>query len=212
MTSRFPTLGFPHLWHVGSFKAKAKGRDSYEGSGLSVSLHPGAWRRIAKLGGKCWLLQRDGNAFLDALALSEADLAEVRAWGIANNYVFTAQLFRLDYADQDENGEDVKRWSIFHTRRRADEEAAEYDDASVTEFEGLVGMAKLHKATRSRVDPDICEDLLLTLYGDLVLDLDGVWWAETLDPDNFSAPRGVIFPRKVPLWSRMPHPGPEEED
>lgn len=207
---RFPEVSFPALWHVGSFKASAKGRGSYEGAGLSVSLHPDAWRRIAKLGGTTWRLAKDGNAFLDALALSREQRAEINAWGLTNNYVIASRLFRLDYQDQDENGDDVKRWSIFHTRRKAEEEAEEYEIATVTQFDGLVGTAKLHKATKSRVDPDICEDLLLTVYGDLVLGLDGVWWAETLDSANLSAPRGVIFQRKVSDWIRVEHPGPEE--
>lgn len=33
-------------------------------------------------------------------------------------------------------------------------------------------------------------------------DFDGFWWKETIDPDNYSAPRGAIFQSRLARWER----------
>jgi GNAT superfamily N-acetyltransferase len=84
-----PTRQFDQLFHVGSMRAKAKSNMSYEGAGLSVSLHPTIWRRIAKgwVGGDLWRLTRAGNRFLDATALSREQHQQLNTWGQQNGYL-----------------------------------------------------------------------------------------------------------------------------
>ena len=41
--------GLSTLYHVGTTDIKNKGKDSYEGKGLSVSICPTAWCKIAKI-------------------------------------------------------------------------------------------------------------------------------------------------------------------
>ncbi len=46
---------------------------------------------------------------------------------------------------------------------------------------------------------------LMALVEDNLPQVDGLWWAETHDVWQLSAPRGGIFPQRVPLWAAMAH-------
>lgn len=69
-----PPRTFEALFHVGTLRPEDKGCDgpSWEGHGLSVSVHPAAWTRIARLGGRpTWKLVNDQARFVDVHALTD---------------------------------------------------------------------------------------------------------------------------------------------
>lgn len=206
MKSRIRSM--PRLWHVGDMLVASKRRNSYEGTGLSVSVHPAAWRMIARgqVGGDTWLLEKPGARFLDALSLSQAQKNKVLAWGHRQGYVAAADLWKWTYWD-DELEEELHQ--IFPTREEAiaeadvDEEGDDFDSDCITAIAGHVSTPALDRETlqdRPSHGTASVLDLLLPLYADQVLEIDGVWWSERLDPLAFSAPRGVIAPRRVSEW------------
>ena len=95
-----PLAALGLVTHVGTFDPADKGRggESYEGTGLSVSVHPEDWEAIARLGGCPWweadLSDRrllDGNA---ALANRESAWA---AWGQGAGLVVPCTVFVVSW-------------------------------------------------------------------------------------------------------------------
>lgn len=211
-----PTFHVPTCFHVGSMDPGRRGTWSLEGQGLSVSLCPDAWLRIARLGGgELWDVSRDGALYLDAHGLDGATLADVRSWAVATGFARHAEVWRL--CDWNEEREEWA-FSEFATRDAALREAADPDglvemegetslDALVGEslmrVPGVVltdaGAARLRGASRSG---DATGDLVILWAEDVLAaeipDLCGVWWTDRYDPDALSAPRGVVFASALP--------------
>lgn len=195
-----PCRGFDQLWHLGSLRKADKGHGSYEGAGLSVCRHPDAWRAIAKLGGQpLWKLTRPGNRFLLAHKLTRPMRSQIEAWGLTEDLVRPEQYFRAHFYD-----EETERWSYFicASRAEAKRELEIYERGRISETTGLAASPRLRRRTRNEGDPVGLYDLLLTVYADDVLKLDGVWWQDRLDVWALSAPRGVIFPRRLRSWTK----------
>ena len=83
----FAFKSFAKLWHVGSMNPKDKRPGSYEGAGLSVSVHPEDWQQIAEIGGDLWEFTKKGNKFVNFHRLTKAQREIVAQWGIQNGYV-----------------------------------------------------------------------------------------------------------------------------
>jgi hypothetical protein len=49
-------------------------------------------------------------------------------------------------------------------------------------------------------------DMLALAYAEQVLDLDGLYWAENLDVDAYSAPRAGLVRSKMSSWTFTPAP------
>lgn len=199
-----PTITIERLWHVGDLEAGSKRRNSYEGTGLSVSLHPGAWRTIGRgiVGGGTWALDRQGACFLHAVHLNVRQKKEILAWGMQQGYVAEADLWKWSYWDDDL---DQEVYQTFLSRAEAVEEAeCDEDDECVTKVAGHISTASLDTATMqdgpSHGTASVL-DLLLPLYVEKATDLDGVWWDERLDPLCLSAPRGVIPADRLTKWT-----------
>lgn len=170
---------------------------SLEGSGLSVSLHPQAWVRIAKLGGlPTWRLNRENGVFLEARKLKgEAHDFYVR-WALRKGWLQRTKAYRVVWFD-DELGGEVQ--SLYPTQAEALREAEGRIEA-VTRVDAFAGTALLEERVGSRVSLLTAQDLALTVFCEQVLSVDGVWWSDVLDPGALSAPRGVIFKTRLPLW------------
>lgn len=90
------------VFHVGLLDPSRKHANSHEGSGLSVSLHPEAWRRIARLGdAPTYILRRRAARFMDVdRALNDAVLMNlVWGWATNNGYVLAGERFVVQYRD-----------------------------------------------------------------------------------------------------------------
>ena len=136
-----PIIELLTVHHIGSFDPRDKGGrgESYEGVGLSVSLHPDAWMAIARLGGLPeWSLTAPdgGGRFLDVHALTVPQRGEIESWAQATDLTRNEPRWEVSWVDaevsheeQDENGDDAispnKRWSLYPSQALAD---AEFDD------------------------------------------------------------------------------------
>lgn len=192
--------------HVGTLDASAKRRDSMEGAGLSVSLHPDEWREIARglVSGPTWDCRRsDGakGAFLDVLRLKGAHLAAIEDWAIREGLARRAEIYFMSY--EDEELEDTVTW-LFETEAEMLAEAEDRDDAETGTQPGLVATEALRAISMGRVDLACVPDMIAIAYAERETDLDGCWWSERLDPDVLSAPRGVIVPARIPRWAFSP--------
>jgi hypothetical protein len=197
------TRTFRKLWHVGSMTATDKRADSYEGAGLSVSLHPNAWRRIARgfVGGDTYEMTKPGNVFLDAHKVGKRQEAQIRQWAIENGYAEAKAQYQVSWYDEEMDGRVA---FVFDTREEAEAESdPEYnEDIIIKEIPtGMTGTQKLaDRCMQTRIDTSPL-DLILTVYAEDVMGVDGVWFNDLHDPSRLSAPRGVIFQSKLASWT-----------
>lgn len=215
-----PVLELPTVFHLGTLQPQHRGglhATSLEGAGLSVSLCPLAWQRIARLGGAP-LQQLDcpGALFLDLRGLDADMQAAVADWAVAAGLAEHATRWTA-WAYDDES----ERWgATLHPTRAAALEQAAYDlgvpddeepDLDVAEADGgppggcLVGrmaILALTEAGKSRAlgyPGDEAADIAAMFYVEDVLrpaspELVGVWWRDEYDPMAWRAPRGAILP------------------
>lgn len=195
-----PVVSFDELWHLGTFDPAAKKDWSYEGVGLSVSVHPDEWERIARLGGSPrWVLTRPGNTFLDYHELTDAQRTAVTDWGLRRGYIEPVTAWRVTWEDEDTE----ELVSLLCTSAEDAEEEAEGRDADVTE-------EVTHATTPTFPDPTVRpgilneHQILTTVWATENTTLDGVWWEDRYDPDNLSCPRGVILPGRLDTWAKVP--------
>lgn len=205
------TISFSKLYHVGTLRLSDKAQvfsQSQEGHGLSVSEHPQAWIAIARLGGlPTWQLTRVGNQFLDYHALTEGNRQSILEWAISTGLVSMQVRWRASYFD-DELGEDLQVIEQSKASALAElgcEDESELDEGQTID-EVLIPVATESLAAYLHFRPAEMwvPDMIAVAYADQVLQLDGVFWNDTLAPANLSAPRAVILPEKLALWHITP--------
>jgi hypothetical protein len=200
----FPSIAFDTLWHVGSMNPADKGTASYEGQGLSVSVHPEDWAAIARLGNNpTWVLTRPGGALLDAHALTDAQRDGIEAWGHQQGFVEPAQRWIVEFWDEDLD--DTVTMTCL-TREEADAEAefrisADDSPATVREVTRFVATPAFPDPTVQPGASDIFEPLTALWVSAHRRDLDGVWFADRYDPATLSCPRGVLAVDRVAGWN-----------
>ena len=172
---------------------------SYEGSGLSVSINPEEWRQIARghVYGDLWRCTRAGNHFLNLHRVTKTQKKKIRDWAVDNQYAVSASVWRYSYYDEDE---ETERYFEFRTREEAEAEVNEDVPGKITEIAGsLTATTKFNQ--RAMTDDQIIDfGILATIWAEDTTDLDGVWWADRLQPENLSAPKGVIVPSRISYW------------
>ena len=196
--TKMPTVSLKDLYHVGTLDASKKGDFSYEGAGLSVTTEPDAWRRIARgqVAGDTHSVAKANNNFLDSHKLTSQHNEQIKQWAIDNGFLEQQETVTVSWYD-DEMDDTLSQ--TFNSMADAEAEHGEYmDDYDVdVDKGGVVPTAKLKKATgQSRIEATGVLEYVLPLYAES-LGLDGVWWADELDVNKLSAPRGVIVPGKV---------------
>lgn len=203
----FPLRSLTSVFHVGTLDEKNKGTWSFEGKGLSVSLHPEEWMHIARLSGSIQELLNPDGRFLDYYAMSQEQRAEARAWAISKGYLTQREVYVARWYD-DEWGEEMMTLCSDH------DEAEFYagDSVTVERRDALTDLALANAGfaeSGAQSDVMFAEDAVALLYAEEVLQVDGVWFEERLDPLVLSAPRGVILPNQVAKWTRRsPSPAP----
>lgn len=198
------------LTHIGSLNPAEKGSWSLEGQGLSVSRHPEAWGRIARLGGPVWTVAIRNPRFLDYHQLTAEQKQAITEWGITRGFVEERPAFRHTCWDDEWEQE---RYTDYLDRDEAEEEA-EYSEGEIAEVTALVATAEFPDTT-VKPGTDGVEEILATVWvSHTAHEFDGVWWEDDYDPELLSAPRGVIVPRAIPLWvkSAREYDGWAEED
>jgi hypothetical protein len=220
----FPLIAFKagDLFHVGTFDPADKGTGSHEGGGLSVSMHPDAWRGIARLSGGDWAVWREGHAFLDFHALTKAQRKAVLAWAAAEGLVREETRWRTEVWDDEWERTLV---TTFATREQAVAELGWEEDAETGNLLDEAGeplsaaAARALKEVRAWVPTEaLCREMragggdhatfaldwAAVAYAERVLGVDGVWWEDEFDEERLSAPRGVIVPSMVAGWKKVP--------
>jgi hypothetical protein len=167
---------------------------SFEGSGLSISLCPAEWTKIAKLGGGLvYILKKDSPKFLMA---HNAEMDKILAWCVDMGFLVRKKKFRSYQTD--EEGEEY--FAELDTRRQAEEET--YDE--IKEVDGYSfgpkGRAYWKSAFLGKPSNGLAESFAVIFYAE-AHDYDGVYWTDDLDVSRLSAPRGVIFQHKLPEWT-----------
>lgn len=198
-SSNLPMKSFKKLFHVGSMDASKKRSGSYEGSGLSVSTHPEAWRKIARgyVTGDTYIITKPNNKFIDANKINKKQAHQIFAWAVQNELVTPATTYRVSYFD-DELDSEV--YSDYDSLEAAQQEANDPEDIRVIKS-GYLPTDKLKQLTQNpHMTPTAILDYVLPIYAE-TLGVDGVWWKDKLDVAGYSAPRGVISPSQVSTWS-----------
>lgn len=196
-----PTRTFEVLYHVGSLDPADKGAvsQSLEGDGLSVSLHPEEWARIARLGDSpTWALTKPGNRLVDYWAISAEQRAAVMAWAEASGLAVAAKLWSLSYRYGEDDEPAV---SLYESEAEARDEHGfllEEDASSALScVDGWLATDALRARVRHSCSPGIVEDFAVVAYAVDVAGADGVWWADRYDPAELSCPRGVLAPARL---------------
>jgi hypothetical protein len=187
------------VYHVGDMDTenpavyRAAG-SSYEGNGLSVSAHPEAWKRIARLGGgSTYALTKENPRFFDAY--DQGLKKEAVDWCLANGF-----LEKRTYWQAMSRGGGVNTFSLHDTREEAEKEADSPD--FVCEHEGFAVVGPMLGYFRKEQKPSrsLVEEYAIIWFAEAA-GFDGVWWSDSLSPNNYSAPRGVIFQHMLDSWT-----------
>lgn len=204
------TITFPVVAHVGTMDRSMKVKGSYEGASLSVSIHPGAWSSIARLGGDGFVLSRvDGEpvTFVNATKLSRDDKAAIVAWGKQEELLVDRKVFIASYYDEED---EARREFECSTREEALAEVEDLPRKRVLGPKLVLGATEKlltlsdQPISSHEIPSDFAYDLVLLAYVEKNLRVDGVWWDETLDVESLSAPRGAIFQVRMDAFEKHP--------
>lgn len=191
---RLPVCYKGAVQHVGSLDPQARSATSMEGSALSVSNCPDAWREINRSQGHEWTLRPRAAAaaapFIEARALTADEVSGVMDWAEQEGLVTKAHAWRAEWFDE-EIGETV------HSLHVSEAEAAaelEVEGAGPERVDTWAPTEKLKREhfRNGRIDLLEVQDLVLVSYSSAHPVVAGVWWHERLDPAALSAPRGAL--------------------
>jgi hypothetical protein len=207
-----PLIHLDQVFHVGDLNPLSKRQNSYEGSGLSVSLHPDEWREIARgfVAGQTWALHKAGGVFVDAHALTDDQRAEILAWAERESLAIPAQVWQVTLYDDEA---DQITFQTFSTEEEARAENVDADPSAITaspEYVSAPALDALACQTRQAVGSDHVFDLVLPVWIERCTSADGAWWEDDLDVFRLSAPRGVISALKLAQWRIEPATTPPE--
>lgn len=202
-----PTVSHPIVYHVGDLDAaRDKSRYSNEGTALSVSLHPDAWRQIARdVSGTTYELHNPGAVFYEADPTGPRD--DILDWIVDNGYAERVTGWRGEWHDP---AIDETRYVLSYDEEhaRVESQADVRADAHVEETTvlKLANRGRDYWEEAFTLSPDEAgplhvRQLAPVWYACNALDVDGVWWPERLDPANHSAPRGAIFQDVLDKWT-----------
>ena len=181
------------LFHVGCMDGKPWPTSSMEGPLRSCSSWPEDWRAIARLGpAPVWTVQRmDGTplALVNFRRLGRPDKTRWLTKAVALDLIRPATLYKAQV------GEDQ------HTFCLTMEEARQESEGWVRPVKGWLPRRGLnlfwHGSEEKKVSPFFAVDAAFTFLAKQIPMVDGIWWNDSYDPGNLSAPRVGIFPEQV---------------
>lgn len=194
MSTDIKVLSIDTVFHRGTLNSTDKSTFSYEGDGLSVSVHPNEWGIIARLAGKDYSLFKHSGSFADNHSF---DTKSLLAWGLKEGFIQPCELYK--YTFYDENADE--RFMLFSTSAEAEVES-EGNIEGITTETGFKPTLKMEGMLHVKTNHSIFLDHLFGLYVQANYpEIDGVWFDDELDVCGLSAPRGMIFPSKLKEWT-----------
>lgn len=215
---KFPVRNQDTWYHVGDL-SKMEKKNSYEGAGLSISQVPNSWRRIARLAGDTYKLEKKGAKFLEMVYVSIPVRKTIFSWAIEQGYLTEKAIwvnryyddeyeavYEMEFASREELNEEISWDSLDKEEQEAllhpeKDEDGKFTDGifEVKRFSATEKLLKLECWKGSCLSSQ-AEDFAIIRYADEVLNLDGVHWDEEHDVMRLSAPRGVIFQSQLHKW------------
>jgi len=210
----FPTLTKHKVFHVGDLENPRQINGDFEGPLLSVSSHPDAWRKIARLGNSpTWRIvgvrphskksaKTDTRlCFLDARTLKKKPDSHLQ-WAASLGLVTPAIRWaaEIPIGEDDEMGislhPTLEEATIEHHGHLPPKETNVWDSG-----QELTAFWNQRKPENTPLNPGLTETAVLALLIELGAAInpelpDGIWWTDILNPCNYSAPRGGISPSK----------------
>lgn len=96
------TRRVPRVTHIGHLDSpRAERRPSLDGPGIAVSSNPEDWRRMRGLNGPEYRFDFAPAEWLDVMAFSPQDIAELQRWGLRLEYVSECQIWHACYFDEE---------------------------------------------------------------------------------------------------------------
>ncbi len=201
------TLKKKLVWHVGDLSRRRVSDRSFEGNALSVSMHPVAWSRIARLDSSLYRMRRrDGHPGLFVDLTSPPDDLLKRA--VRAGFAERGTAWQHSYWD-DELDSEVS--VLFASEEDAARESDE-GDGTVEQVEVLLPTSRLRRLHRDLSLALVSDFAVMALLEEGEPRVDGVWWREALDPAIYSAPRGAIFQSRLPRWAAETVPWEDAPD
>lgn len=197
----FPTLTIEEVTHIGTFQEQDKGirGSSLEGHGLSVSINPEDWQRIAQLGGlPWWRLTNSRTQFLSAHDLSNKQREAIKQWGLTQGLVTAERNWRLTFYDSEQE-DYCSTLFTSHDEALSERKFMGEEETKLGHVAVIKGTAYLKERIGMSSDGDAFDHLLCVYVEDECPGLQGIWWDD--EAGYWSAPRGVILPRCVANWS-----------
>ncbi len=189
------------VYHVGYLdQNRTKPHHSQEGGELSISHHPDAWRRIARLGGDTYTLTNPDGIFYGIDPHTSLTDRET-TYCLANDYIDHTTGYRVERYDPEL---DETRYMLFYDRDEAHREA--YEDSTLTEVT-VPTLAEQGEEYWEAAFTQPVEDaspvgiqLLIPIWAASELNVDGVYWHHPLEPHRHCAPRGLIYQDQIENW------------
>ena len=199
--SSVPRAHLKTVTHIGTLVATDKGHQgqSYEGDGVSFSVHPAAWETIARLGGlPWWEADASSMALVDGHAFVKNAGQELAIWGLECGWVTPAVEWVVRWFD-DESNDTLEM--VLPTQEAAQEEAEDLEGSEIVKRNGHAPTAALIERMRhsskdvGRPKANVLDDVATVWAQDH--GFTGIWWNDELNLGRLSAPRGVVFPEHV---------------
>lgn len=192
------------LFHVGTLNVDDKGVDSYEGCGLSVSVHPDEWAKIARLGDDDpWVCDARKLRLVDGHRLLRDAAQSLLAWGVQEGLASECVAWQVDFVDDYGDERSYLCASTDEADAAADDCGGEIQEVRGHAPSEALCERMLWRRTHAGVPSvSIAQDLATVWAEDA--GYDGIWWEDELDVWKLSAPRGVIFPAALATlpWRR----------
>lgn len=187
--------------HVGSLNPQHKQNNSMEGNGLSISEYPEEWRQIAKLGEEpIWSVSKQNGRFFDIHRNSEWK-DKILQVALKQGWVEKVPSFLVHFTDLET---EEKKYMLMESKAVAELELdwlkEDDPDAYLEEKIGWALTDAAHQRLGFKPSNLLAYDMAACFYIEDFTPLDGVWWNDTLDVYDLSAPRAVIVPSKLSQW------------
>lgn len=200
------------LYHAGTFNIANKSKNSSDGNGLSVSICPNSWIKMARIKSDIlWEFYKEDIKMLDYYSLSEDDFKVATIWGVEQGYLIEKELFKIINNSNTEKQstfncfEDLKNEIKLNEEYESYEEYdlfREYEDLTINKEIKYIATEKLKKLSLVSIDDSNIIQINLLLFLEFNSDLDGIYYNDKLNIYKDSAPKGIIFNSKINSFSK----------